>query len=237
MDIVNNVNSTSVSTELSGLSSSVNVQSLNSANNDISSNSLSIAISDTPRSDFSIQLGNFIDNISSNQQILHQLDQQSSILTQMETLNTQALEAPDKADGVEASLTELMEKYNTHSNNLTQDLQVSNEDTESLIYFDGIIGAKPIDNAKLAKAIEDQQTFNQSATEKFTKQFESYKQKAKETINYEQAQSSNKAPFKQIDFGKDVSDFSAASINSIIGSVTLSQANAIPAHSPQLLAY
>ena len=246
MEVNNDFNNSYVnplvnSNDVSSLSGSINLKALDTAVgvSDVSDESYSLNIdSSYKRSDLASLLKDAILNISKNQQALNNLSEQSNVLNKLqEVASTLIKSETPKIITSEAQLT--MEEFINKFNNLTQDFNKrfaeSQDDTTSRTYFDGLIGAKPLSPSEIIDAVERQMKIINQNSETATKEIQEFKSKAIETIEKEIAESNAKAPFEPIDFGKNISDFTSANINNIVGSVATVQANAIPAHSPRLL--
>lgn len=224
----------------STLSSSINVKALEKVDlSSESSNSFSLDLNAVERrSDLSLSLKSMMDNISSNQISLKNLDLQSNILTTLKeaAISTVTAENPTSLEDLQPSVEELLSKYNYLSSDINKNFQKYQEDTQSHNYFDGMLGAKPLNPAEIIDAVEKQIKIVESEKKFFNDNFEKTANKALEVINVEIDKSNKEAPFKNIDFGKNTADFTSANINNVLGSVVSSQANAIPANSPKLLA-
>ena len=224
----------------STLSSSINVKALEKV--DLSSESSNSFLLDLNaverRSDLSLSLKSMMENISSNQISLRNLDLQSNILTTLKeaAVSTVTLENPTSLEDLQPSVEELLSKYNYLSSDINKNFQKYQEDTQSRNYFDGMLGAKPLNPAEIIKAVDKQIEIVKTEKEFFSDNFEKTANKALEVINVEIDKSNKEAPFKNIDFGKNIANFTSANINNVLGSVVSSQANAIPANSPKLLA-
>jgi hypothetical protein len=224
----------------STLSSSINVKALEKV--DLSSENSNSFLLDLNvierRSDLSVSLKGMMENISSSQISLKNLDLQSNILTTLKeaAISTVTYENPTSLEDLQPSVEELLSKYNYLSSDINKNFEKYQEDTQSRNYFDGMLGAKPLNPAEIIKAVDKQIEIVKAEKEFFSDNFEKTSSKALETINIEIDKSNKEAPFKNIDFGKNTADFTSANINNVLGSVVSSQANAIPAHSPKLLA-
>lgn len=224
----------------STLSSSINVKALEKV--DLSSETSNSFLLDLNaverRSDLSLSLKSMMDNISSNQISLKNLDLQSNILTTLKeaAISTVTAENPTSLEDLQPSVEELLSKYNYLSSDINKNFQKYQEDTQSRNYFDGMLGAKPLNPAEIIDAVEKQMKIVESEKKFFNDNFEKTANKALEVINVEIDKSNKEAPFKNIDFGKNIANFTSANINNVLGSVVSSQANAIPANSPKLLA-
>lgn len=241
MEVNNNyLNNNVISDSVSTLSSSINLQALQDVSKEqLSSNSFSLEIDNiTKRSNFSNTLQDTFAQLIQNQNLTKQINQQQNILDSIQNVTTQL----QMSENFEAAQTTLqpqiqssIEKYNSISANLQKDFEKYQQNTQSRNYFDGILGAKPLSPADILKAVEDQQRLLDSMQQNNTQATEQVVTRAKETIGEEVSKAVANAPFKQIDFGKNMTDFSSKTINNVVGSVVSAQANAIPAHSPKLL--
>ena len=127
-------------------------------------------------------------------------------------------------------------EYNYLSSDINKNFEKYQEETSSQNYFDGMLGAKPLNPQEIIAAVKEQQQVVREEKKFFSNEIEKIEKKAKEVINSEIEKSKQEAPFKNIDFGKNTANFTSANINTIVGSVVYSQANATPANSPKLLA-
>jgi len=187
------------------------------------------------RSELSNNLNQHLTSIGKSQIQISNLDKQSNILSEITkvTLEITASTSPEvTADAVQPSVAQLMTNYN----NLTPKIQLDQDpDATSTTYFDGVLGAKPLSVSDITAAVEEQMKLVKQNTQVIHKQIEEVKTKAINTIGDEIAKNEAAKPFKNIDFGKMTSDFSSASINNIMGSVALTQANAVPVQAQKLL--
>ncbi|MDX9743825.1 MAG: hypothetical protein RBT59_08420 [Arcobacteraceae bacterium] len=237
MEINNYIdNSPTIGSDLSTLSSSMNIKALDSVNVvGEGSNSFSIEFNTQERrSDLSLSLRNMMEDISVSQVALQNLNEQSTILS-----NIQEMVSGDNQsllEEIQPSVEELLSKYNSLSTDINKNFAKYQEETDSRNYFDGMLGSKPLNPAEIIKAVEQQQEVVKAEKKFFGDNVEKVADKALEVINIEIDKSNKEAPFKNIDFGKNTADFTSANINNVVGSVVSSQANAIPANSPKLLA-
>jgi len=237
MEINNNITNTSVN-DVSTLSSSINIENLNSTQKVDQTKNNSFSLDNDigiNRSDLSNKLREFTNEISNGQKSQVMLKEQTQILNNIQNL-TMAIknsETPEVTENeLQPSVQEFMNKYNTNSVKLSS----NQEDTDSTTYFDGKAGAKPLSIGEILDAVEKQMEIVTKQIENTSQKIQFAETKALNTIGKEIELSIQQAPFEPVDFGKDIGNFSSANINNIVGSVATSQANAIPAHSPKLLA-
>ena len=241
MDVNTNVINTSVN-DVSTLSSAVNLKLLSGAEKVDGNQNGSFTVDSTiniQKSDLSNSLKEFVNQIGANQSNQVKLESMSTILNDIKDILNKvvASESPSvTADVYQPTIQEHMEKYNSISSDISKNFEKFQEETDSTTYFDGRLGAKPLSPSDILEAVERQMAIVNQQKEFTAKNIENIETKALNTIGEEVSKAAAEAPFEPIDFGKDIGNFSSANINNVVGSVALSQANAIPANSPKLLA-
>lgn len=242
MEINNNyLNGDINSTEISTLSSAVNLKALeNVKTNDNSSSSFTLDIANSyKRSDFSNTLKDSLNQLSVNQQNLQEINTQRDILSSIQTDATSLIDAEDFEQVetvVQPQIESSIDQYNSIVANLEEDFSKYQENTDSKAYFDGILGAKPLRPSEILNAVADKQRLLDNMSNLIDQNTQKIESKALKTISDEIDKAAKSAPYEPIDFGKNISDFTSTNINSIVGSVVSAQANAVPANSPKLLA-
>ncbi len=239
MDIVtNNPINTSLN-EVSNLSSSVNLHALEQTRNITNSDEGSFSINltnNTKRSDLSTTLKNFTQEIASRQFIADNLHKQTNLLNELQTTTNKIVDAQnpqEMSDQLQPSIEANINQYNE----MVAQIDLTQEDTvPSRAYFDGKVGAKPLSPSEILQAVEKQMSLVKEQQHSNNQQLDQVKTEALKTINTQIEQTKAASPFKEIDFAQDIGNFSSANINNVLGSVAVSQANAIPANSPRLLA-
>ncbi|HFU76828.1 MAG TPA: hypothetical protein ENK66_11350 [Arcobacter sp.] len=228
------------STDVSTLSSSVNLKALENAKSvQLDSSSFTLDI-DTSfrRSDFATTLKESLNQLAVNQSNIQQVNQQREILSSIHNAAQSLLSSENfeiTQNEVQPQIESSIQTYNSISANLSKNFAEYQEDTTSRGYFDGILGAKPLSPGDIIKAIEEQQKFLDMSSNKAQENVQEITTRAKQTIGAEIEKAAARAPYEPVDFGKNTSDFTSTNINSIVGSVISAQANAIPAHSQKLL--
>jgi small-conductance mechanosensitive channel len=241
---INNINSNLIS-ELNNINENTNTNNLKSSENEIVSNeanklSSSYLISQditSKRSNLHSNLNQYISTISQNQIELSNLNQQDQILNTIETTISTVQNSNNisqASNNVHGNLIELMAKYDKLNPSL-QLVSTGNEDTTSHAYFDGVFGSTPLKIEQLSTDVQQKQASIKEHIQIVSNNIENTQDKALGAIKEEVQKTQEAQPFKNVDFGKHTSDFSSANINSVIGSIALSQANAIPSNSPKLL--
>lgn len=178
---------------------------------------------------------NFINKISSNIDKLAQLQKtQSSISNQLE-ITTNIVEVTNFAnnsmtiqlDDKQPQIKELLDNYNIISK--------QNEDFDlEGIFFDGVVGSKPLSAQEILDAVSQQNTKLKQHQNNVNSEIQSLVQQTKQSIQHERTET--KVEFKNIDFEKESILFDANTLNNVQGGIIPSQANGFPIHSEKLLA-
>lgn len=227
--------------DVSSLSSSVNLKALDTTaaidNSTQSTYSLNID-SNYKRSDLANVLKDNLSNIAQSQTTLNNLNNQNDLLNNIKQAADKIVQSDTPevtADEVQPEVESFIAQFNNIAQDINKSFDSSQGDTESQAYFDGMLGAKPLSPSEIIEAVEQQMKTVKEYTQVVSKELDQLETKALDTIGKEIEQSNAKAPFEPVDFGKNMANFTSASINTVVGSVATAQANAIPAHSPKLL--
>jgi len=239
---LNNVfNNKTVSTDVSTLSSSVNLKALENLKvNELTSNSFTLDIENGfVRSNYANQMKDSLAQLAVEQTNMQQITKQENLLTSIQSAVVELNASEDYTateTKVQPKIAQAMDQYNQLVVNYNADFVKHQADTDSTAYFDGILGAKPLNPADIIKAV-DQKRENLSMYKQSVEQnIEKIETKELKTIGDEIAKVVAESPFKPSDFGASTSDFSSTNINSLAGSVATAQANAVPLHAQKLLA-
>ncbi|HIP11247.1 MAG TPA: hypothetical protein EYG97_04665 [Arcobacter sp.] len=238
---LNNINNVSPN-DVSTLSSAVNVNTLNATQKIDENRTKSFDVDanlNISRSDLSNSLKEFTQLISNAQSNQNVLETQVSTLNDIRELTNQLInsQSPQETESiVQPSIQQFIDKYNATAVNIQENMETFQKETDSSTYFDGKLGATPLSISEILASVEKQMSMVNQQKEFTSNEIARAKERALETIGKEVEQSAANAPFEPVDFGKDIGNFSSANINTVVGSVATSQANAIPAHSPKLLA-
>jgi hypothetical protein len=230
----NLVNDLSLQTNLNTSSNNIQANSVEKTATSLS-NSYLVNSDITPkRSELSNNLTPLISSMASEQSKLSNLNNQNNILDNIITISKDVVKDPQTlTPEVEQSLNELMSKYQNSST--IQEIANENLNSNSTAYFDGMVGAKPL---KLQDMIDTSTKLKESTNNEIKvveQKIDTIKTQVFDNIENEKINNANLKPNKNIDFGKNTSDFSASNINNLMGSVIQTQANAIPAQSQKLL--
>ena len=139
--------------DLSNLSSTVNLNALKSVDSNNGSNSFNVdASSVVPRSDLSNSLKSILNDMEQAQIAVQQTNNSSTILNEIKTLvqATNNSENPQQsANDAQVEIANLLGTYNSSLSNASQ------EEGDSTTYFDGRLGAKPISTSEILAAVDE----------------------------------------------------------------------------------
>ena len=185
--------------------------------------------------------------ISNVRQISNALNIQSTVSKQLDITNEikQAINAvtsnsSKSLDDIQPKIKKLMDDFNNYSSNMSTSIGAmanNSTDEQSRIYFDGILGAKPLSSEEIFAEVDSQrqrlQNINKTANEEVINNIEKSKNMfttEKKTLETQQPQ------IKSINFAVESSNFEAKKLQNVQGSVVDTQANASTKQNIKLLA-
>ncbi len=230
----------------------INSKSVSSSNkveetSDVKSSTIQDIVAIEPdsqtRSNFTNSLKSDISKLSNLQTTGVQLRNQVEIIDEIDQLMKQAensVNATQTLDDIQPKVKQLMDNFNHTASKInvnTKSSSINNIEEElSHVFFDGIMGSKPL---SLEEIKDTTNMFKQDiikAEEKSNEEYNNTVNQAHETIKIEKSVAASQSPLKSVDFGKESVDFNNNTLNSVIGNVSATQANASPLHSIELLA-
>ncbi len=237
---INHVNNNPLN-DIQNVQSSVHPQNVQrqNVNDEIQyhSNSYELDTNVSPRrSQLSNELNQFMHDISDAQVQLSTISVKNEILDNIASLSLKIDKSKTSEDinqQLQPSVLELIQKYDDleQKNKINVDLDSSHKNSNlSQTLNEGSVNIQSIN-----QAILEQKESNEQNKITISENIQDIKERAIETINSEIAKIEVQKPYQNIDFGKNVSDFSSSNINNIVGSVALTQANAIPVQAQKLL--
>jgi hypothetical protein len=191
---------------------------------------------------FSVNVIDNISKISKMQSIQPQLNKQIEIVNKIETLTKEMTTNPAQGkvlDDIQPEIKKLMDNFNTSSKVIAESLDnVSNLNNEekSRMYFDGILGSKPLSGKEIFEAVTAQREKLLQDSNNVKQELEATVEQTKSVISTEKEAVETKPAVKNIDFQVESTKFDSQSIKSFEGSVTETQANAQPQQNIKLLA-
>ena len=239
---LNNVfNNNSVNTDVSTLSSSVNLKALENAKiEELNSNSFTLDIENNfVRSNYANEMKDSLMQLATEQTTMQQITKQEDLLASIQNAVVELETSGDYTSTetkVQPKIAQAMDQYNAIAVNYNADFVQHQADTDSTAYFDGILGSKPLSPSDIIKAVDEKREDLSQYKQAVEQNIEKIETKELKTIGDEIAKVVAESPFKASDFGASTSDFSSANINSLAGSVAAAQANAVPLHAQKLLA-
>ena len=237
---INHVNNNPLN-DIQNVQSSVHPQNVQrqNVNDEIQyhSNSYELDTNVSPRrSQLSNELNQFMHDISDAQLQLSTISVKNEILDNIASLSLKIDKSKTSEDinqQLQPSVLELIQKYDDleQKDKINVDLDSSHKNSNlSQTLNEGSVNIQSIN-----QAILEQKESNEQNKITISENIQDIKERAIETINSEIAKIEVQKPYQNIDFGKNVSDFSSSNINNIVGSVALTQANAIPVQAQKLL--
>lgn len=188
-----------------------------------------VEINSISNSNLSVQLTTSTSKIS-NLQVA-----QNSISKMINTINSfESLISSNKnnLDSVQPQIQNTITTFNSNSNNLLENMSSIIEEKQndnSRVYFDGILGSKPISGEEIYKAISEQKQKLEQYSSKLTQELEQVTQQAQNTITMEKSiNTSNENFFANVNFEQESISFAATNVQDKSGSIVQTQANAEP---------
>ncbi len=201
----------------------------------------SIEVSSKNQNTFSDNLRNNISKISNMQNLQSTISKQIDIVNEIESsINSMSNQPSEKLDTIQPQIKNLMDNFNAYSKNTSASLAgvdtTISDDAQSRIYFDGIVGAKPLSNEEIYAAITEQKERLQQSNKVINEQILNTINQSKEMIVQEQKVAPSIEKTKVFNFESESSNFNAQTLKNAKGSMFDVQANAEPTQSIKLLA-
>jgi len=194
------------------------------------------------QSSFSVNIINNISKISHMQSVQPELNNQVQILDKIETLTKEMTTNPPKGkvlDDIQPEIKNLMDNFNTSSKAVVGSLDTIselNDEEKSRIYFDGILGAKPLSGKEIYEAITAKREQIAQTSKQIDQEIQYTVKQTQNSIDNEKEVVETKPAVKNIDFKVESTNFDNQSIKSFKGSVVDTQANAQMEQNIKLLA-
>lgn len=232
---ISNVNNSVIN--YTNLEKTTAIKNIDSLSNDLKSNDINVDSIKDNQSDFSNKLTNSISQMANLQNLELNINNQINIVNKI-SLNIENSPTPEALDNIQPEVKSLMDNFNSNMRSIPADLNKMIEDQsseESTTFFDGILGSKPLSPADIMNATERKLEQLQTMKANTKETYEDVVKEIKSDFTQEKQSSQEKSPFKEINFGKESSDFTSSTINNTIGSIATTQANPSQAHSIRLL--
>jgi len=188
------------------------------------------------QSGFSLNLTKSIDKIASVQVAQNNVSKSLQIVNDFKQLidsNNGSL------DSVQPQIQSFISNFNSSSSNLSENMSKIIEEKESedsRMYFDGILGSKPLSGEEIYEAITQQKQRLEQYNKQLNEQQTQATAQAQQSITTEKAESPFAKQFgKEMNFEIESVEFEAKTVQAQSGSITQTQANAEPSASTELL--
>jgi hypothetical protein len=196
------------------------------------------------KSSFTNSLTSNITQISKSMSVQSTVSKQIDITNEIEKSIQKVMSNPNSEkslDDIQPKIKSLMDSFNNYSSKLSTSISaISNNSTEeerSRMYFDGILGAKPLSSEEIFAEVNSQRERLQSVHKEANEEVLNNIEKSKEIINNQKRELETQQPeIKQIDFSLESSNFEPKKLQSVEGSVIDTQANAKVEQNIKLLA-
>lgn len=197
------------------------------------------------------QSSSFANGLINNvRQISTALSVQSTVTKQLDIVNkieqsiSSVISNPSsgqKLNDIQPQIKSLMDSFNSYSSNISTSIDnISNNSTEevrSRVYFDGILGAKPLSSEEIFAEVKSQRERLQNVNKVANDEVLNNIQKSKAMFNTQQQELERQQPrMKEFDFAVESSNFEPQVIQKMQGSVVDTQANAQVEQNIKLLA-
>jgi hypothetical protein len=129
-----------------------------------------------------------------------------------------------------------MDSFNNLSGNISISVN-SNEEEKSRVYFDGVLGAKPLSSEEILAEVDSQRTRLKNVNKMANEEVLNTIKKSKEMFDTQKQELEVQKPqIKKFDFAIESSNFEPKKLQNIEGSVIDTQANAKMDQNIKLLA-
>lgn len=229
MNNLNYVNDKKDGLKTNALISSKEVENKNTLNSD----KVDVNLQNSSKNGFVNNIASSINKLASLQKTQSNISNQLEITTEIVkttsgAVNSQSIRLDDK----QPEIKNLLDNFN----GLSKSSQLTEGFDEEGIFFDGILGSKPLSAGEILQAVANQQEKLKVVQEKIGAEIESVISETKQSFEVEKTKVETKVEFKNIDFGKESAQFDSSTLSSIKDGIIPSQANASTANSVNLLA-
>lgn len=235
---LSNINNLNVNlTKSSEIASKINeINNVEKKPNNILKDVEKIDSSSRVQNPFTIGVMDNVNKISNLQKVQAPVVRQLDIANEISNSVRQVIESPQKAqelDDIQPKIEKLITSFNNVSTQIRSDIdkiELGQEDAKSRVYFDGILGSKPLSSEEIFKAVDAQKQRLQQVNQAINNEVSQITTQTKQDISFEIEQSQQKFEFR-----KPV-EFEAQTVKEVEGSLITSQANAQPEQNIKLLA-
>ena len=190
-------------------------------------------LQNSSNSDLTNNLTTNVKNIVSLQQLQSTISNQLEITTEIIQTTTHATDSENiELDDKQPEIKSLLDNYN----NISESIDFEEGYEEIGVFFDGILGSKPLSSKEIIEAVEERQFKLKEVQEKIEMEMESINSQVRDSIDIEKNKTETKIEYKNIDFEKESFQFNSNSLNNLKEGIISSQANATTSSSIQLLA-
>lgn len=197
------------------------------------------------RSSFANNVMNSLTKIENIQNIQSSINLQLETANKMESSTQNILSSAQNdlaLDDIQPEINSLLNKFNTTSKNISMQISgalettQSTENTKSRMYFDGVVGSKPLSAEEIFDAVSQQKERLSQINEALNSEIINTTKEVSASFKKESTVSNEYNDMKNIDFKNESSNFTAQSLKEIKGDIVPAQANAQTEENIKLLA-
>ncbi len=185
-------------------------------------------------SSFANSLINNVKQISSALSIQSTVSKQLDITNEIEQSINLVVSNPSSGqtlNDIQPKIKNLMDSFNTLSSSISTKVNTissdSNEEEKSRVYFDGILGAKPLSSEEIFAEVTSQRERLQSINKAANEEVLNNVQKSKDLFtNQKQELVTQQPQIKNVDYKVESDNFSSKTLQNVSGDVVDTQANA-----------
>jgi len=202
-------------------------------NDSVNFDTVELTLSKSSDNNFINKISSTLNKVAALQQTQSNISNQLEITSKIVKITSSASNSSTTTlDDQQPEIKNLLDTYN----NLSQNSNSTEGFDEEGIFFDGILGSKPLSSQQILEAVENQRSKLYTKQESVNSDISALVSDAKQTIETEKIKVETKIEFKNIDFEKESTQFNSSTLSSIKEGIIPSQANAKTSTSIELLA-
>lgn len=196
-----------------------------------------IELNSTSKTGFNLTLSHSISKVSKIQSSVESIN---NSLQSIESFKNLITANSGNLNNIQSQIQSQITSYNTSNQNLSSNIESimqERHNEDSRIYFDGILGSKPISGEEIFEAISQQKQKLEQFNKQLTRELQNEMENVKQTFEVEKSNSTySQAMVKTVDFSQESKSFEATNIKLYNGSMESVQAHSTPQVTTELLA-
>lgn len=246
---LNSINSLNLHSQ--SISKESKIETMDKVSNNINSEIQSEAKKDTveqlssSRSPFASNIMNSLSKIENIQNIQSSINIQLEIANKMESSTQNVLSSTQNdlvLDDIQPEINSLLNKFNTTSKNISTEISgvlettQSVENTKSRMYFDGVVGSKPLSAQEIFDAVSQQKERLSQINEALNSEIINTTKEVSASFKKESEVLNENTSMKNTDFKNESVHFTSQSLKAVEGDILPVQAHAQTEENIKLLA-